>query len=414
MNGLMHDCRWMGISAIALTLWLGHTPILRAEATLSPAVQDHQVVSSDLALTEMAAPARGEVDCSAAIECEFPAPADNVLDLRHPDLHLIGAPDHALSQVKPLSSTKQPPVEQHPPVDVAKGANETVRPHSRYESERDILEQSWLHSPDANNATHAEESLFSVSDNRAERLQPLNVADALQENETSSEAIPEDWPSPIDDNQVFWLVLVDELEYRFNDGTDALNWDVMAWVGGDYQRLWLKTEGEVGVAGDGSGEAELQLLYGQLVSPFWDFQTGLRYDRTFGAGRDRGRAFAVAGLQGLTPYLFEVDAALFISEDGDVSARFEAEYSLLLTQRLILQPELEVNIAAQPVEDFGVGSGFNDIELSLRLRYEVSRQFAPYVGVSWTRKFGQTADFAREDGESTDTFAVVGGLRLLF
>ena len=109
-----------------------------------------------------------------------------------------------------------------------------------------------------------------------------------------------------------------------------------------------------------------------------------------------------------------MDASIFVSQDGDVSARLGAEYQLLLTQRLVLQPELETNIAIQDVEEFGVGSGLNDIELGLRLRYEISRQFAPYAGVNWTRKFGDTADFAESEGKSTDNFALVGGLRLLF
>lgn len=109
-----------------------------------------------------------------------------------------------------------------------------------------------------------------------------------------------------------------------------------------------------------------------------------------------------------------MDGSLFVSQDGDVSARFSAEYQLLLSQRLILQPEFETNIAIQKVEEFGVGSGLNDLELGLRLRYEISRKFAPYVGINWTRKFGDTADLAREEGESTDNFSFVGGLRLFF
>ncbi|MGB7441537.1 MAG: copper resistance protein B [Coleofasciculaceae cyanobacterium] len=250
------------------------------------------------------------------------------------------------------------------------------------------------------------ELLLPVEDNRVETLQPtLEIA-----NDTDKE----DWPSPINDTQTYWLLLVEQLEYRNNEGSDSFNWEALGWVGGDYRRLWLKTEGDVGLVEDEGGEAEVQLLYGQLIAPFWDLQAGLRYDMLYGAGDDRGRAFAVIGVQGLAPYLFEVDASLFVSEDGDVSARLSAEYQLLLTQRLILQPDFEVNIAAQQVEDFGVGSGLNDIELSLRLRYEISRRFAPYVGISWTRKFGDTADFAREEGEEVDNFALVGGLRLLF
>lgn len=251
-----------------------------------------------------------------------------------------------------------------------------------------------------------DELLLPREDNQAQTLQP--TIEIAQHSEQ------EGWNPPIHDTQTYWLLLIEQLEYRDNEGTDSLNWEALGWVGGDYKRLWLKTEGDVGLSGDEGGEAEVQLLYGQLIAPFWDLQVGLRYDRVYGSGDDQGRAFAVIGAQGLAPYLFEVDAALFVSEDADVSARFSAEYQLQLSQRLILQPEFEVNVAAQQVEDFGVGSGLNDIELGLRLRYEINRKFAPYVGISWTHKFGDTADLAREEGEEVDNFALVGGLRLLF
>ena len=173
---------------------------------------------------------------------------------------------------------------------------------------------------------------------------------------------PEDWPEPIDDNQIFWLLLLDQLEYRANDGEDSFNWDILSWVGGDYERLWIKSEGEVGLD-TGDGEAELQLLYGRLISPFWDLQAGVRYEQLYSSEGGPGRVFGVIGVQGVTPYFVEVDAALFVSQQGDVSARFTAEYQLLLSQKLILQPEFETNIALQTVEEFGVGSGINDIRL---------------------------------------------------
>ena len=223
----------------------------------------------------------------------------------------------------------------------------------------------------------------------------------------------EDWSRPIGDNLTYYLLLLDQLEYRANDGEDTFNWDGIGWVGGDYQRLWIKTEGDVGLD-TGDGEAELQLLYGKLVAPFWDLQAGIKYDQVYSSDGGPARVSGVIGIQGLAPYLFEVDASLFVSQEGDISLRFGAEYQLLFTQRLILQPEFETNIAIQDVEEFGIGSGWNDVELGLRLRYEISRNFAPYVGVNWTKLFGDTAELAREEGESTDNFALVGGLRLLF
>jgi copper resistance protein B len=163
----------------------------------------------------------------------------------------------------------------------------------------------------------------------------------------------------------------------------------------------------------GHGEAEIQVLYSKLVHPFWDLQVGVKYDQLYGDD-GKGRGFAVIGIEGVAPYFVHIDTALFVSHQGDVSLRFKSEYELLLSQKLILQPSLETNIAIQQVEDFGVGSGFNDIELGLRLRYEVTRNFAPYIGINWTRLLGDTAKFAQEEGESIDEVLGVIGLRLLF
>jgi len=229
----------------------------------------------------------------------------------------------------------------------------------------------------------------------------------------ASMAAPPGWPEPVEDQQIFSMVLVEELEYRGNQGADTLEWDAQAWIGGDYNRLWLRTEGADQVSGDNDGEWEAQALYSRLVAPFWDFQAGVRYDKLYGA-QDHERSFAVIGFEGLAPYWFEVTPALFVSEDGDLSARLKASYELLFTQRLILQPSIEINAAAQKVEEFSVGAGINDIELGLRLRYEIKREFAPYIGVSWTNKFGGTADIAREEGERTDDFAVLAGVRVWF
>ena len=225
--------------------------------------------------------------------------------------------------------------------------------------------------------------------------------------------VPADWPHVHEDHRNFGYLLVDRLEYRDDEGPNHLLWDAQGWYGGDYRRLWLKTEGERPVS-DSNGEVELQALYGQLVAPYWDVQAGVRYDRALGSGRDRDRAFGVLGIQGTAPYRFETDTALFVSEDGDLSLRAEFEYELLLTQRLVLQPRVEINAAAQRVRSWGVGSGVNDVQLGLRLRYEIRREFAPYVGVEWTRKLGDTADIARDEGEEVSVPTLVAGLRLWF
>jgi len=211
------------------------------------------------------------------------------------------------------------------------------------------------------------------------------------------------------DDQIFTFFQAEELEYRLDDDEDSFNWEAQGWIGEDFNKLWFKTEGEKIDGGD-LEEAEVQLLYSRLISPFFDLQAGIRYDFK----PEPERVFAVLGVQGLAKYWFEIDAAAFISDEGEVSARFEAEYELLLTQRLILQPSVEINLSAKDVEERGIGSGFNDIELGLRLRYEIRREFAPYIGVNWERKLGNTADLARAEGEGVERTAFVAGFRFWF
>lgn len=215
------------------------------------------------------------------------------------------------------------------------------------------------------------------------------------------------------DDQIFTFLQADQLEYRYSDddrdGEGSLNWEVQGWIGTDRNKVWLKTEGEQRIGG-GLEEAEVQLLYGRLIGDFFDVQLGIRYD----IEPQPELAYGVLGLQGLAPNFFELDAAMFVSEKGDVSMRFEAEYEILLTQRLVLQPSIKTNVAVQSVEDRGIGSGFNDVELGLRLRYEIWRKFAPYIGINWSRKLGETEDLARENGEDVDEFTYVAGIRLWF
>lgn len=211
------------------------------------------------------------------------------------------------------------------------------------------------------------------------------------------------------DGQMFSLFLIDRLEYRWNEGVNTINWNAQAWIGGDYNRVWFKTSGAKLING-AVEESEAQLLYSRLIRPFWDLQAGVRFD-----DRPRpSRSYAVLGIQGLAPYWFEINASAFVSDKGDISARLEAEPDLLLTQRLILQPRLETNLAAQKVKELGVGPGVSNIELELRLRYEIRRELAPYLGVSWTRTLGVTANLARSAGQDVEDFAVVAGMRAWF
>jgi copper resistance protein B len=180
------------------------------------------------------------------------------------------------------------------------------------------------------------------------------------------------------------------------------------WIGKDLQKLWIKTEIE---QLDGKiEEAELQVLYSQAVATYWDFQIGLRKD--FRPTPDR--SWAVIGLQGLAPYFFEVDTALFIAESGRTALRLEAEYELLLTQQLILTPEFEININGQNDEALGIGSGLSGVQAGLRLRYELRREFAPYIGVNWSKEFGETAEYSRINNETTDGWQWTIGVRAWF
>jgi copper resistance protein B len=200
------------------------------------------------------------------------------------------------------------------------------------------------------------------------------------------------------------MVLVDRFEAAYADNIDAYVWDAQGWYGGDFNRLWVKTEGE-GEQGNSPESGEFQALFSRKFSPYWDWQLGVRHDFK----PNPSRTHAVIGLQGVMPYEFEWDSALFISEEGDLTARLEAEYDLRITQRLILQPRLELNAAASDVPELGLGSGINSSELGIRLRYEFRREFAPFIGVSWERRYGDTADFADSAGEKVSkTFFVVG------
>ncbi len=212
------------------------------------------------------------------------------------------------------------------------------------------------------------------------------------------------------DDQLFTLVKIDQLEFRSQDGDDIAAWEGQARIGGDRHKLAVKSEGEYVVDPSKMETAEVQLLYLRLISDFFDAQIGVRHDFR----PDPSRTYAVVGINGLAPQWLEVDASLFLSEEGDVSARFEVEYDILFTQRLVLQPEAEINVAFSDDEPTGVGSGVSNVELGLRLRYEFAREFAPYLGISWERKLAGTSDFARAEGEDDNVFSVVAGLRIFF
>ncbi len=221
-------------------------------------------------------------------------------------------------------------------------------------------------------------------------------------------SVAENARASAEDDPLLLMGILDQLEMRDTGGDNALSWSAQGWVGKDLRKLWFKTEGKR--SGGATDEAELQFLYSKAIARYWDLQFGVRHDFE----PSPSQSWAVIGVPGLAPYFFETDIALFIGDSGRTALRFESEYELLLTQRLILTPEIEVNFYGQDDADLGLGSGLSDLELGLRLRYEIRREFAPYIGIDWSNLFGNTKDFARSAGKSTSEAQLVIGLRVWF
>ncbi len=210
------------------------------------------------------------------------------------------------------------------------------------------------------------------------------------------------------DNPRFGKVLINQLEARRADGVSGQAWDAQAWYGGDFNRLLLRSEGARS-AGH-LQEGDIEALWSHAVTAFWDSTLGVRHDFGIGPGRD----WAAFGVQGIAPYWFNLEATGYVGAGGRTAARFKAEYELLITQRLILQPELESNLYGRADPARRLGSGLSDASLGLRLRYEIRREFAPYIGVVWQRVFGGTADFRRAESKSVFDRQIVAGVRIWF
>lgn len=208
--------------------------------------------------------------------------------------------------------------------------------------------------------------------------------------------------------QINYLLIAERLEYQTGEGNGSLTSETQGWVGTDYDRLWLKGESDYLLSENQFEELEIQALYSKALSAFFDLQAGVRQDLK----PHPNETFGVLGIQGLAPYWFETDLAYFLSEDGHSSFRVELEHDLLLTQRLILQPRAELNFSVQDDQERGVGSGLSNTELELRLRYEIKREFAPYIGVSWLQSAGNSADFARMANEEINIVSFVAGIRV--
>jgi len=209
-------------------------------------------------------------------------------------------------------------------------------------------------------------------------------------------------------NAVSYFVLFDQLEWQAGEGTNGANLDSRGWLGRDRDRLWFRAEAD----GEGGrvGDAQVHVLYGRQFSRWWDVVAGIRQDLRPGPAQ----TWAAVGVQGLAPYWFEVDATAYVGASGRTHARFEVEYELLLTNRLILQPLVEAEVYGKSDPERGIGAGLSTTDAGFRVRYEWRREFAPYVGVTWNRKWGETSDFAEAAGEDTGGARFVTGLRLWF
>jgi copper resistance protein B len=208
--------------------------------------------------------------------------------------------------------------------------------------------------------------------------------------------------------------LIDRAELGFGEGGEEFAWDAQFWSGGDIHKLWLKSEGE-GAFGGTLEHGEVQALYSRAIDPWFDVQAGIRQD--FGAGS--GRTHLALGIQGLAPYWFEVEGTLFLSTEGELTARVEAEYDLRLTQALILQPRAEIDLSLQDMPDIHIGAGLSTASLGARLRYEVlpargPAVISPYLGLEYDRAFGSTADYREAQGVDAGALRFLAGLRIWF
>lgn len=215
----------------------------------------------------------------------------------------------------------------------------------------------------------------------------------------------------MDDRKRFGKVMIDRLEWRDGDSS-IYEWDAAAWYGGDFNKLWFETEGEH--SGD-SDEARVEALWDRIATAWWSTRLGLRTDVGRSDVEDgSSRTWIAFGIAGLAPGFIDLEAMAYVSDGGHTALRLSTEYDLLLTQRLVLQPMLELNAYGHDDPGRLIGAGLSDLELGLRLRYEFRREFAPYLGVSWLQQFGDTADLAEAAGEETDEFTFVAGFRFWF
>jgi copper resistance protein B len=211
----------------------------------------------------------------------------------------------------------------------------------------------------------------------------------------------------MEDDPLLGKFILDKLETTDADGDSPLNWELDAWLGKDLNKIWFKSEGE---RLDDETEQRNELLFSRAISTFWDLQIGLRQDRAESASRD----FFSAGVQGLMPYQIDTEASVVFGQDNQIGLFGEFEYEFMLTQRWVLSPEIEFDFWRENDPALGIGSGLSRVELGLRLGYEFRREFAPYIGISWGKKYGGTGDFARQEGQDVESTVFLAGVRIWF
>jgi|SRR5690625_468406 len=209
------------------------------------------------------------------------------------------------------------------------------------------------------------------------------------------------------DDPLLFKVMLDEVETGVGSNKPT-SFEAEAWLGKDINKLWLKAEGEYQNSDD--KEAQAQALYSRAISAYWDVQAGIRADRKPSVSRE----WAVVGIKGLAPYYFDIDAALFVGNDERTALRLRVEHDMLITQKLILTPVMEINAYGKNDPGYGVGAGLADVNGAIRLRYEIVREFAPYIGVDWQQKYGNTAKYARARGDKKSHTQLVVGFRAWF
>ncbi len=215
---------------------------------------------------------------------------------------------------------------------------------------------------------------------------------------------------PVDENSIFFHGILDQAEGRFNGRDIDGRWEGQAWAGTDYHKIWIKSEGLISRRGK-IEDGQNQILYARPISSYFDLQAGIRVDAN---SSTTSRTWGAFGIQGISLYFFDLEATGFVSDRGTFAARLAVSYDLLITQRLILQPQVEMNFYSQATPTLIYGSGFSSMEAGVRLRYEITRKFAPYVGIHYEGKFGQTATLVKQEGERATSVGFVFGVRSWF